>query len=218
MAKAVFNIKWYFNTPEMIARLGKWRNDTLARVGAYGHGVFRKKLGRPQLVNRKARTVHVHAVLTNKRPPHRVWVFDDFVYVPQHGLAVNARTRQPVHKIVARRAAKMVAKQVKGTGEGKPPRMGPTKKLRDRNEFSLDSETESVVIGTVPFPPKDPIAAASVPELLDKGLKGWINSALAPAGGVFVKYSKFPYVDSVLPIAQKKLEQLIERRPVGTKG
>src|SRR4051812_3241383 len=93
-----FRAKFYFNTPEMMRRLGKWRHDTLARVGAYGQGVFRNMLGRPQLKQTKERTVIVDAQIPGKHGP---WHFKDTLFVPRRGPVVSKTTGRRAPKAAA---------------------------------------------------------------------------------------------------------------------
>lgn len=193
-------------------RLGKWRNDLLAATGAYGRGVFRNKLSRPQLKQTKQRTVRVATEVTN-RAGHR-YTFDEVLFVPRVGPVVIRNTNKRAPREAAAVALQIVSARLKGQGAGKPPRMGPTKNLRRHNDFALDGRTETVVIGTVPLPKGAPIDAASVPNLLDEGLSGWVNNQLT--GAAAVKYAKHPYVESVVAPTQRKLEQLIRRRQAGS--
>lgn len=205
--------KLYLNTPDVIARIGKWRNDILARVGAYGQGVFRNKLSRPQLKQTKERTVRIRMILT--RPSSkRIWQYDDVVFVPRLGPIVSRTTGKIVPRVVALQALRHVAVQVRHQGAGKPPRMGPSKKLKQYNEFALDPATETVVIGTVPFPTTGPYKTAHVGQILNEGLAGWVANRLLPGGGVVADYGYYSYVDSCLPPTINKLTQLVERRPV----
>lgn len=213
MANLSANVRSYFNTPEVIARIGKWRNDILARVGAYGQGVFRNRLSRPQLKQTKDRTVYVVATLTNPTTG-KIWHYKDTLFVPRRGVVVSTTTRKPAPKAAARIALQIVSARLKGQGAGKPPRMGPGKQLKRFNEFALDLASESVVIGTRPLPGIKTTTAASNPQNLNEGLQGWIYNKLLPAGKVLASYSAHPYVESVLEPAQNKLTQLIKQRPI----
>lgn len=214
MANALFTAraKFYFNTPEMMRRLGKWRNDLLAATGAFGQGVFRNKLSRPQLKQTKERTVQVITPLWNKHG--HLYAFKEMLFVPRIGPVVIRRTNKPAPRRAAAMAYTIVSSRLKGQGAGKPPRMGPTKNMRRHNEFALDDRTETVVIGTKPLPKGAPIDAASVPNMLDEGLSGWVNNQTV--GAAAVQYAKHPYVESVGPPTQRKLEQLIRRRQAGS--
>lgn len=217
MASALFQFrtKWYFNTPQMLARLGKWRNDVLANAGAYGKGVFRNKLGRPQRKQTKERTVQVDVPVISQKTG-RTYNYSAVLFVPRMGKVIEKATGKPAPREAAAAALKIVSARVRGQGAGRPPRMGPSKQMRTLNEFALDARTESVVIGTVPIPTSAPISAASVPNLLDEGLRGFIFNTLLPNGGVQAQYAEHPYVESVLPPVQKRINQRIRSRPAGS--
>lgn len=207
-------MKDHFNTPDVIRRIGQWRNDILARVGAYGQGVFRNKLSRPQLKQTKERTVHVDAQLPSSKTG-KTWHFQDTLFVPRQGLIVSMSTGKPAPRAAALIALQIVSARLKGQGAGKPPRMGPAKLLKRQNDFGLDPKTESVVIGTVPLPNGHPVNAASVPQMLNEGLSGMIHNSLLPGGSATANYAEFPYVQSVMEPTKNKLLQLIQQNPIG---
>lgn len=128
--------------------------------------------------------------------------------VPIRGKVLDAATMRPARKAQAEAARKEFFAQKKGQGVGRPPRRGPTDKLRRFMDFGIDPRTDSVVIGAWPFP-KQPnlVGAVSVPELLDKGGQEEIN-------GQLVKYGERPFVKPTLPPVERKMRQLIERRPL----
>ena len=218
MASGIFTMRtrWYFNTPYMIRRLGKWRNDILAETGAYARGVFRNKLGRPQKKQTTERTVTITMQLTDSRG--RNYPYSETLFVPREGPIVEVATRRLAPRMAAQRALAIVAARVKGQGAGKPPRMGSTKKLRRWNDFQLDPKTESVVAGTVPLPKRARIAAASVPHLLDQmepGARGEEISHPVMDQSVFAVYAQHPYVESTLGPTVNKAKSIIRRHPVG---
>lgn len=205
--------KFYFNSPYVIKRIGAKRTKVLSRTGAYGRGVFRNKLGRPQRKQTQERTILVDQVffLPNPHtgvPEPRRWT--GMVFVPRKGAIRVVKDGRVAPTEVARYALTQVAKRIKGMGGGKPPRAGPSRNLRRHNEFYLDSRTDSVVIGTVPFPKTPMVHAASLGHQLDQGALGLVEHPLLPGGSVTTVFTRHPYVQSVLPPTLNKMGQLIE--------
>lgn len=210
MASVTFQArtKFYFNSPYVIKRIGAKRAKVLARTGAYGRGVFRNKLGRPQLKQTKERTVFLDEDYIDRNG--QLTHYTGVVFVPRRGMIVNMRSGFPVPREVAIIALDIVARRVRGQGAGKPPRRGESAKLRRHNEFYLDPRTDSVVIGTVPFPTSKAAKAASIPNQLDTGTIGRVEHPLLPPGGVLTAFTKHPYVNAVLPPTLNKMGELIE--------
>lgn len=209
-----FRTKWYFNTPQMLARLGKWKHDILARTGAYARGVFRNQLGRPQLKQKAQRTVQVYVPVRAKNGG--TYVYSGVLYVPRRGEIIDLTTGKPAPLEAAQFALKVVSARLKGQGKGKPPRKG-VGILRAGTDFALDPLAETVVAGTVPIDQlKGNILAASTGQLLNEGRGGFIQHPVMPAP-VFTTWAFHPYVEPSLPPTVKKLKQLIQRRPAGTR-
>jgi hypothetical protein len=211
----VSRVRWYFNTPEMLARLGKWRHDTLSRVGAYGLGVLRKKLSRPQPQYKRLRTVILPGFYRNSHTGHR-WTVYHKCFVPRYGQVIDLTTNRPVvSQAVVREARRIVYERLRGRGEGRPPKMGPTRKLRDRTEFALDPVTETVVIGVVPFADQpEMMGTVSVPQMLDEGGLEVVPHYLT-GGGAYALFGRRPYLEPTLHPTRAFLGRLVRSRPVG---
>jgi len=200
--------KFFFNTPEMMARLGKWRHKTLSRTGAYGLGVFRKLLGRHQL-KKKDQLVTFTTSRLIKGQSRTVQLT---CRVPGDGGAViDERTGRKVSIADAMQARARTSNQHRGKGEGKPPRMGPTRKLRNISAFSFDPATEGVVIGIIPFTKQPAMAGTvSVPELLDVGGTEIID---ALGGSVAAHYGERPFTIPAFGPTWNQFMRSIEKHP-----
>lgn len=193
-----WRMSMYVDRPGVMKRLGAWQHMILSRSGAYGQGVFMKKLGRPPLVGRQVD----RKVIVNGR----------LLLVQKSGLVVDEATRRPVKSADAIQARqewlrRFIAYKT-GKGEGRPPRLGPTGKLQRYNDFGID-HNDTVVMGTVPFK-KQPelVKAVTVPDLLNAG--GGERIA-----GQLVKYGPRPFVEVSLPPVVRFTKQLIKSNPVG---
>lgn len=210
--------KFFFNTPQVLARLGKWRHDILVRVGAYGRGAMRNKLGRPQRKQTRERTVAIDGYFPRKSGQVTRWT--GTVFVPRRGRVMRISTKKPVPAAVAAYAVNVVSQRVKGQGAGKPPKRGPSGLLRQGVTFSLDDKTETVVIGVEPIAGKGNglINAVSTGQLLDKGRARWLQHPARAAAGqpaVPARFSEHPFTQPSLPPTVRRLEQLIKNRRIG---
>jgi hypothetical protein len=210
VAQINFRMKTFVNRPYVVRRINKWKLARLGRVGAYARGAMRKQI-RPPLKGRgkKSRTVVIVPVPADMPnswrgpPPSQIVCFVD----PQ-GMVINLANGRPVPVKVADKARMALRAGKKGQGEGKPPRRGPTDKLRKHIYFSIDVEHESVVIGPEPFAHQPVMPGrVSVPELLNKG-------GIEIIFGIPVKYGPRPFIETILPPALGKLKQEIARHPV----
>jgi hypothetical protein len=194
MANAGFQarFKMYVDRPGVMSRVNRWALGILSRTGAYGRGVMKNQI-RPPKRGKKSRSVSVSG---------------QSYIVSLRGLVVDAKTGRPVRKAEAQAARIAFYQSHRGEGVGKPPRQGPTNKLRRNIDFGVDPTTSSVVIGAWPFPVQPALVGAkTVPDLLNKG-GGEI------VGGVLVKYAPRPFVETVLEVTHRKMGQFIEQRPV----
>lgn len=211
--------KFFFNTPQVMARLGKWRHDLLVKVGAYGRGVMRNKLGRPQNKQTRERTVAVDGYFPHWRTG-TVTRWTGIAFMPRRGKIIDKKTGKPVPKAVAAHVVQVVSQRVKGQGAGKPPKRGPTALMREGVTFSLDDKTETVVIGVEPLPGKGRglLNAASTGHLLDKGRSRLLSHPALKAVGqppTATKYGKHPFTEPSLAPTARRLEQLIKTRRIG---
>jgi hypothetical protein len=206
--KINFKVKVFVDRPGVMAKIGKWKLGHLARAGAYGSGAMKKQI-RPRAAGKRANTVVLTPTPAElpanwKGPPREMRL-----YVPPNGGAVlNAKTMKPVTRALATRAWIETKKRDKGKGVGKPPRRGPTDKLRRHIYFQVDIPKESVVIGPEPFP-KQPkmVGRVSVPQLLNKG-------GIEIIMGDRAVYGPRPYVETILNVTLKKLRENIAKNPV----
>jgi hypothetical protein len=190
MLKVRFDL--FLDRPHIMKRLGVYQRKVLGATGAYGRRVM-KSLIRPPLKSKRARTV----VVSGRQ-----------VIVPIQGKVVDAQTMRPVSRDMADAARQLMRAKLTSQGAGKPPRRGPTDKLRRHIYFSLDPTTESVVIGPAPFANQPYMPGrASVPELLDKGGYQRIVEQM-------VKYEPHPYTPQTMEVAKRKFRQLIEKTPL----
>lgn len=190
---ASFNTRFRFfvDRPGVMQRVGRWKHATLSRVGAYGRGAMRNQI-KPPLKNKRLRTVTI-----NGRQ----------YFVPARGMVIDVQTGRPANRQQADQARLAAFANLRGQGVGRPPRRGPTDKLRRFMDFGIDNN-ETVVIGAWPFP-KQPslVGVVSVPELLNKGGGEFIGSQL-------VQYGPRPFVEPTLPPVARKMRQLVEQRPI----
>jgi hypothetical protein len=206
-----FKVKAFVNRPGVIKKIGKWKLGQLSRVGAYGRGAMKKQI-RPRPVGKKANSVLLTPTAAELPPNWKGPIVPIQCYVPPNGGKVlNAKTQRPVTRALAQRAWIETKLRDKGKGEGKPPRRGPTDKLRKHIYFAIDTANESVVIGPEPFP-KQPqlVGRVSVPELLNKG-------GVEIIMGDRVKYGPRPYVEPMLKVTLNKLRQNIAAKPVSNR-
>jgi hypothetical protein len=124
------------------------------------------------------------------------------------GPVIDARSGKPVAAKIAQKARQLVREHRRGQGEGQPPRRGPTDNLRKLIFFGVDEQSQSVVIGPMRFASQPPMNRASIPELLNRG---GVEEIL----GKRVVYGPRPFVETTLPIAEKKFHELIEKTRLG---
>jgi hypothetical protein len=208
----------FVDRPYVMARIEAWRLRILGRTGAYGRGTIRKQF-RPQKQGVRFNTVTVFALpallygptaaakMTHARGRHvRCHVH------PKTGLVIDADTGRPVTKALAKFAREAMQTKRGRDNAGKPPRRGPTDKLRQFTDFGVDPDTESVVAGPWPFPTQpELVGAVSVPELLD-------NGGFERHGNTYVKYDPHPYLERSLEPTRRFMEKLIESNPIGGSG
>lgn len=205
-----FKIKTFVDRPAVMKRINRWQLGQLARIGAYARGAMKKQI-RPALKGRgkAAKTVTVYPQAGDLPES---WRGDPFkpieCLVPSNGPVVRVGSGKRVPRAIGLRARMLLRHHLKGQGEGKPPRRGPTDKLRRHIYFSVDVEKKSVVIGPEPFPSQPRMRGrVSVPELLNKG---GVEILL----GEPVKYGPRPFVETILKPAIKKLKENIRKKPV----
>lgn len=211
--------QWYFNTAHVVGRLGQWRNDIMARAGAYGLGTMRNLLSRPQLRARvrqditfvpEGREIPPRFGVGWRGGPLRCWV-------PTTGPVIDMRTQRPVNRFAARRARHLVRERRRGAGgrgEGRPPRMGPTRLLRNISDFRFDERTESVVIGIIPFRNQPEMrGTVSVPQLLNQGGYERVRNLLTGQSAM-AHYGPRPYVERCLRPTVRFAIRLIQTNPV----
>lgn len=181
----------------VIDRVGKKKAKILNRVGGFSRTVMRRSIRAP-LRGKKARTVMVGELAC---------------FVPLgRGKVLDAKTGQPVSTAVAAQAHLALRGKIRSEGAGLPPRRGPLDLLRKHIYYSLDPETESVVIAPLVFSRQPPMSGAkNVPELLEFGGKEFFQAKGASWVGT---YSPHPFVGPVMPLAQQKMEQEIEAVPL----
>lgn len=203
----------FVDRPYVMSRIEEWKLKILGRVGAYGRGVVKRQF-RPQKKGKKFNTVTFWPTSRELHENGRWTPTKNMVcHVPADGgPVIDVETGQPVNRFAARRARLELAGKRARDGVGKPPRRGPTDKLRKFTDFGVDPTNESVVAGSWPFPTQpDLVGAVSVPQLLDQGGYERIGSQL-------VKYEPRPFVERSLPPTQKFMEKIIEQRPIGGRG
>jgi len=185
-------LKLKLDVAGVMDRVEKKRNRVLYQTGAYGLTVMKRSI-RPPKSGKKARTVSVDG---------REY------FVPVSGKVLDAKTKQPVSKQQADAARKAMLKRLHGEGAGKPPRRGPSDKLRRGMHFKVDEATETVVIGAMPFATKPRLSGAvSIPELLTKGGGEYIHNQL-------VKFEPHPFVQPAMEITQKRMAELLVKTPL----
>lgn len=200
----VSRFKFYVDRPGVRRRVGRKQHVIFSRTGAYGRGAMKKQM-RPQLKQKGQRTVQLTVTRNGRLGQFTKQIT---VFVDRNGPVVDVSNGFPVTREEADEARKIAYARIKGQGEGKPPRVGPTRKLRSNIDFGIDPKTESVVIGAYPFPNQPSLAGrVTVPELLDKG-GGEVIS------GQLVKFGERPFTKPILPIAQRKMAELIEKTPL----
>ena len=178
-------------------RLDKKVLRILGGTGAYTMGAMRKSIRPP--TKKQARS-------------NRITVRGVNCIVPVMGKVREAGTGQPVHEKLAVIARKEIYARNHGLGAGSPPRRGPTDLLRSRIFFGVETNTETVVIGPEMFTSQPKmIGAVSVPQLLDQGGKEEFRFGHRTFVG---KYEPRPFVAPMVPVAQKRLEKLIEDIPL----
>lgn len=201
---AVFlSVQFFFDKPGVLSKLSKWQHYILSRTGAYGRKTMRN-LFKPPLKNKKARTVEVELPAVVGNYPHqRIRAF-----VSASGEVTDLKTGKRVSLTQAVYLRQLVWSRLRGQGEGKPPRIGPTGKLKKYTFSSLDPQRESVVIGPDPFPQQPTMfGRVSVPELLDKGGDEIVL-------GQLVRYGPRPYVERCLDPTLKFMQTIIQRHPI----
>lgn len=204
----------FIDRPHVMRRVGAKQRRILAKTGGYGRTSMKRLIKRP-LKRKKPRTVRLRDPLTGR---------EDNYYVPPEGPVLLVKRKKkhrerrefPAPGHMAYLARLEVSKRYQKSSRGQPPRRGPTDLLRKHIYFGLDLETESVVIGPMPFESQPPmLRRKTVPELLNRG--GY--KVASPGNGrigkhrigrVLVRYVPHPFVEPVLPIARKKMRQLIK--------
>lgn len=182
----------FIDRPKVLKAVSRKQRAVLSKAGAYTRTAMRRSI-KPAPKRKKPRTYLVRGVPC---------------IVPFKGKVTDSRTGRPVPKVVADEARLVAAKQKNSAGAGKPPR-SRAGELRQHIYFGLDPKTESVVIGPLKFGKQpDLVNAASVPDLLNKG--GGQRIA-----GKLVRYSPHPFAEPLLPLAERKLVELVKNEPFG---
>ena len=182
----------YVDRPHVMARVERKKLAVLARVGAFGRRVMKNKYRKP---------------LTGKRL-RQVAVNGKQYLVPIQGRVIDLTTGQPCREQEANAARIELAKVLRHSSAGKPPRRGPTDNLYRFTDFGIDPATESAVIGAIPFDQQPRMEGrVSVPELLDKGGGEYI-------GNLLVQYDAYPFTAPSLGPTAAKMAQLVESIPL----
>jgi len=182
----------FVDRPGVMRAIAAKRRKVLGQAGAYARTAMQRQIRAPK-GSKKARTVTVGGVPC---------------LVPIHGKVVDTRTGRPVAKHLADQARAAMAARWRDEGAGRPPRRGPTDLLRKNIFFGVDLPSESVVIGPRVFAKQPKLRGAkSVPELLNSGGVEIIMDRP-------VTYEPRPYIETVLPVAARKLAELVEKVPL----
>jgi hypothetical protein len=206
----MFDVKFsmFLDRPHVMARLTKYQRKVLGATGAFARQAM-KRMIRPALKgSKKSRTISVVPNATDMPPSWKGLPPSVVICVVQaKGPVIDARTGRPVAAGIARKAKEAYFASIKGRGEGQPPRRGPSDLLRRFIFFGIDEHRETVVIGPMRFG-SQPVMPnrVSVPELLNKG-------GIEIIFGKPVQYGPRPFVEPTLPIAEKKMAELIEKTP-----
>lgn len=186
------DFKMFIDRPKVMRAVAQKQRRVLAKTGAYARVAMKRSIRRAP---------------SRKKP--RTWLVRGVpCLVPFKGKVTDARTSRPVPRHIADEARAVVAKRQRARGAGKPPR-SRSGELKQHIYFGVDPKTESVVIGPMVFrkQPAGLVGAKSIPELLNKGGGQRLK-------GVLVKYAPHPFVEPILPIAEKKMAEEIERTPL----
>lgn len=210
-AKINFKCKAFVDRPGVIAKVKKWQLARLGRTGAYARGAMKKQI-KPALKGRGKKEKIVELIPGPHEMPEN-WKGTSSprpiqcLVTPR--MVIDAKTNRPVTRALAVRARYMINSRRVKSGEGNPPRRGPSDKLRKHIYFAIDANKPSVVIGPEPFP-RQPVmqGRVSVPELLNKG---GVEIIL----GVPAKFGPRPFVETILKPAMKALKGEIKKHPIG---
>jgi hypothetical protein len=179
----------FVDRPHVMRRIERKRLRVLTQTGAFARTVMKRSIRAPKR-GKRARTV----------------VVDGRQYlVPVAGRVLDLATMRACTAEQAKAARLAMAGRLRSEGEGKPPRRGPSDRLRQEIFFGVDQDSETVVIGPRIYASQPTLVGAkSVPELLEKG-------GIEVIFGKRVRYGARPYVAPILPVAQKKMAELVER-------
>lgn len=179
---------WFVDRELVRSRVDKKVLSVLSQVGAFGRNKMRSSI-LPQKASKKHRTVDVEGKL---------------FLVPISGRVIDVATGRDARKSEADAARAALRGRLKSEGVGKPPRRGPSNLLRRFILFGVDPQSESVVIGAMPFASQPRlVGAVSVPELLDQGGGEYI-------GGELVRYDPRPFVQPAFDKTLNKFKNLIQ--------
>lgn len=186
----------YVDRPGVMSRLGKWQHMILSRTGAYGRGVIQKKFRPPLKGKQTDRNVIINGVVYR---------------VQANGPVLDRSTGRPARRAEAQQAREEWLRRFiagkRGKGEGRPPRIGPTGKLKKFTDFGID-HNDTAVMGSVPFSSQPPLVkAVTVPDLLNAG-------GAERIAGQLVQFGPRPYVEVSLPPVVRFTKQLIKSNPV----
>lgn len=198
MAKSILQsggvrFEWFVDRALVTSRVDKKVLKVLSQVGAFGRTVMRRSI-RAQKKSKKARTVQIGA---------RQYL------VPVVGKVIDLQTGRFASASQATAAREAMRGRLRSEGAGQPPRRGPTDLLRKFILFGVNPDTETVVIGAMPFrkQPRFSGGIVSVPELLEKGGGEYIR-------GELVQYQPRPFVQPAFATTRNKLADLIEKTPL----
>lgn len=211
-------IRTIIRTNEMLERVHGKQVRVMKRVGAYGRGALRRMI-RPPKSDRGAtqslRTAFGGQIRGRKvtiqslAPWGKMQTLDVAVPVEGFGRVIDLRTGKQVSAQDAANARRMLRIMQGREGAGKPPRRGPTDKLRRFMEFETIEKRGLVTsrIGAYDFKQQPRLVGAiSVPDLLERG--GYEEIA-----GQLVRYEPHPFVAVARESTIKKMEQLIAQTP-----
>lgn len=186
------DFNFFLDRKHIMDRVDAKTHKILMRVGGFARLTMKRSI-RAKRSGKQARTVNVDGKM---------------LYVPIHGKVLDAGTGAIVSTPLAARAHLAMRDRLRSEGAGKPPRRGALDLLRKHIYFSLDPETESVVIAPLVFA-KQPslIGVQNVPELLEYGGREVFRHFTGT-------YAPHPYVRPVRSLAEQKMAEQVEAIPL----
>lgn len=186
----------------------------MARAGAFGMKTMRNMIRPPKSdrgATQQLRGSFGPSVRGRRATIHTVnkWgtpvTIDVAVPVQGFGRVIDLRTGRPVSTEDARKARMQLRGVLKGEGAGKPPRRGPSDRLRRFTIFDVVEQRKGVRASVGPHVfTRQPhlVGVKDVPELLEFGGHERI-------AGELVKYEPHPYVEPTERATLEKMPELI---------